>query len=270
MFGLQFHFNFFFFVFVCLSLNIQSVTLAQYMSPEILQGFHSLGRKVGTVSWEVSPSASSSATQTSSLLHALRPTQPLCSWRDWGDTAREEVGGTDAENSLTALPTHLPPARLPALGCWECSPLPTSGLGRQRTCCQPLSFSPRPFWADPELVTFCSLPQTTGEMPGEAGCLWLPGCQVQWLWSAPHVPPQEQEHHRRPILAQRLLLGRMQEGSAWPTLLSSSWWQAVLCVGSALGPAVFGGMSNCQLCAGKGCSDRMAGGDQGAMSGPQE
>lgn len=40
VFGLQFHFNFFFLL--CLSLNIQSITLAQCMSPKILQGFHGL------------------------------------------------------------------------------------------------------------------------------------------------------------------------------------------------------------------------------------
>lgn len=43
-FSLQFHFNVFFFL--SLFLNIQSITLAQCMSPKILQGFHGLGRRV--------------------------------------------------------------------------------------------------------------------------------------------------------------------------------------------------------------------------------
>lgn len=34
---------------VCLSLNIQSITLAQCMSPKVLQGFHSLGEERETV-----------------------------------------------------------------------------------------------------------------------------------------------------------------------------------------------------------------------------
>lgn len=56
-FGLQFHFNFFFFL--RLPLNIQSITLAQCMSPKILQGFHGLGRRVVTVSLAVTwPGAS--------------------------------------------------------------------------------------------------------------------------------------------------------------------------------------------------------------------
>lgn len=47
------------FFFLCLSLNIQSITLAQCMSPKILQGFHGLGRRVVTVSLAVTwPGAS--------------------------------------------------------------------------------------------------------------------------------------------------------------------------------------------------------------------
>lgn len=59
--GLQFHF-----------INIQFVTLAQCMSPQILQGFHSLGRRVVTVSLAVTcPRASSSA-------HTNKPTPRPC------------------------------------------------------------------------------------------------------------------------------------------------------------------------------------------------
>lgn len=53
-FGLQSILMFCFFSFLCLSLNIQSITLAQCMSPKILQGFHGLGRRVEQLAWQSS------------------------------------------------------------------------------------------------------------------------------------------------------------------------------------------------------------------------
>lgn len=82
--------------------------------------------------------------------------------------------------------------------CWEQSLLPTHSVKEQEACYQHLSFFPHPFCAEgsllsSELMTFCFLPQTSGETPGWAGCLWLPGFQVQWHSKAPLIPLDKEQ-----------------------------------------------------------------------------
>lgn len=115
-----------------------------------------------------------------------------------------------------------------------------------------------------ELMTFCSLPQTTGEMPGQAGYLWLPGCQVQggegggWRererGRERRLRPHQREWCFQPLGSLCLLLGPSPvpfptarkgrgRGRALGHLFphGSPWWGVR--VGAILGPVILGGLN---------------------------
>lgn len=156
-------------------------------------------------------------------------------------------------------------------------------------------FSPTPsVLRTHELMTFCSLPQTTGEMPGQAGYLWLPGCQVQGGGGerereAAPAPPEGVVHMPLLLPASWLPLpivglqscsisysqeGQRERKGSWPPV--STWFSLVgSACGCYLGPSntwwpKYQGTDNSLLHLEKSGGDLMAGVDQGGTSGSQQ
>lgn len=202
-FGLQ-SILMFFFPFLCLSLNIQFITLAQCMSPKILQGFHGLGRRAEQLARShvsgVSSFAHTNRQPSSPLsfppeLHptALLPSVPL-SWRHKQTASKQRVctwisaegtqakGWTRHQHEKELSRPHPHSLGLdPSCPLWQCrkqSPLPTRRGTGGRWSDTSTSHSPTPVlralhstlnsW--PPVPFFRPQVRSLG-----GGSLWLPG-----------------------------------------------------------------------------------------------
>lgn len=216
-FGLQFHFNFFFFL--CLSLNIQSITLAQCMSPKILQGFHGLGRRVGTVSSAVpGPGAASSAytnkptsrlpscpprPQPVSLLRSVTLPEVLADGRQAQRLGPDPCRGGHRQRTDGQVPTQRSTFTASATLLWApVCPLrqvlgaePTThrqGQRRREAATSDLHFFRSPSVLKALRSTLNSCPPFSPpdhRRAARAGRL-PPGCGARALESAPGIPPE--------------------------------------------------------------------------------